>query len=805
MDVPRVTAVMTPSIRVCDFNAQTDPFRRPSLAYSATVHSSSSGPMSIPNAREPAPPALPPPRYLDDLAHGSDPGWQWGNRDTSGGFAKGSFGSVNPSSSLCGGSSFRRPWADADQKPVRRESSTSTIVAPTRDLEMAEPGSQLSARELPAPLLAVPTNCELKGERQLEQRNSEEKSKDYDKRLLSRIGNPNTPPRNHRSPPITDLNKDVSPTSGVGYVPSSRQPVQLRALSLPEARAAAPESSLYRWKGFTSHSAGMSPAGVSPSGYPSHGGFTDSARTPSTSHPVSYMSEVDPFARIRGGEVRRSGSGSTYFDDVSSIASRSNRGSYDRESLVEPETEFPMDESGMRNLRLGDRTPPNLDGPMAALCRAGQKRRASSPPREVTRDDKLSVSSASGLSDGLGLRRLPGLVPPPVSSGSLGPPPLLTRTSPVSRTHPNHGSVSSVSSYGARNGSYASTTSLSLGGSSITSLSSSYASLDRTSPRGISPLSELDSSHDSPYFANSVASFNPSPRGSLSRSNRQRTMSETKTNAATTAPPPPPPPSSSSSLPGMPAPAGDIAASSQAKQPGAPRLQGHYICECCPKKPKKFDTAEELQLHAMEKQYTCQYCQNRFKNKNEAERHQNSLHLRRHSWSCAALSGVETAFHPSSTMPSAADVCGYCGEEFPNPAQWDVRVEHLTSVHKYGECNQSKKFFRADHFRQHLKHSHAGTSGKWTNMLENACMKEEPLPEVLNSSSSSAPVTSTTGGSATAPSRGSISMPGPPSTSTSAAIDGGGGGSGSGISNGTRSGLVSRIRGAVINEVHDES
>lgn len=74
-------------------------------------------------------------------------------------------------------------------------------------------------------------------------------------------------------------------------------------------------------------------------------------------------------------------------------------------------------------------------------------------------------------------------------------------------------------------------------------------------------------------------------------------------------------------------------------------------------------------------------------------------------------------------------MCGYCGEEFSNPPQWDVRAEHLNHVHKFGECNQAKKFFRADHFRQHLKHSHAGTSGKWTNMLEIACMKDEPLPE----------------------------------------------------------------------------
>lgn len=138
-----------------------------------------------------------------------------------------------------------------------------------------------------------------------------------------------------------------------------------------------------------------------------------------------------------------------------------------------------------------------------------------------------------------------------------------------------------------------------------------------------------------------------------------------------------------------------------------------------------------------EKQYQCAYCHNRFKNKNEAERHEDSLHLRRHSWSCAAISGYEAAFHPSMSPNSqtthglATDTCGYCGEEFRNfPRDWDGRIEHLTNVHRFGECNQTKKFFRADHFRQHLKHSHAGTSGKWTNMLENACMKDEPPGDV---------------------------------------------------------------------------
>ncbi|KAJ4288884.1 hypothetical protein N0V88_007217 [Collariella sp. IMI 366227] len=171
----------------------------------------------------------------------------------------------------------------------------------------------------------------------------------------------------------------------------------------------------------------------------------------------------------------------------------------------------------------------------------------------------------------------------------------------------------------------------------------------------------------------------------------------------------------------------------------AAKLKGPYMCECCPKKPKKFESEEDLRAHESEKQYECSFCGNRFKNKNEAERHQNSLHVRRHSWSCSALTGYERAFHDSTVRPGEADVCGYCGEEFGRNGQsagascvsdqdWEERIRHLQDTHKFRECNSSKKFYRADHFRQHLKHSHAGTSGKWTNMLENACMLEEEPP-----------------------------------------------------------------------------
>ena len=126
-------------------------------------------------------------------------------------------------------------------------------------------------------------------------------------------------------------------------------------------------------------------------------------------------------------------------------------------------------------------------------------------------------------------------------------------------------------------------------------------------------------------------------------------------------------------------------------------LQGRFVCECCPKKPKNFDTEKELRLHESEKQYTCAYCPNRFKSKTEAERHQNSLHLRKHSWSCAALSGIEAAFHRSASS-AVNDVCGYCGIEFANPPQWEHRSNHLTSIHKFGECNQAKKFFRVSRY-----------------------------------------------------------------------------------------------------------
>ncbi|KFA74351.1 hypothetical protein S40288_06666 [Stachybotrys chartarum IBT 40288] len=361
-------------------------------------------------------------------------------------------------------------------------------------------------------------------------------------------------------------------------------------------------------------------------------------------------------------------------------------------------TQGSFEYNGAEDMEIDDASSQKRQRNEDAYSSGGLKRRAPSPA------DELMVHGLGHQGDLL--RRREG-----TSRGS--PTPRLT-------TVPQGSSISSMSSV-SRSNSYMSTASMAP--SSITT-ANSYG---RRSPGGLSPGGISPTSCNSPY--NAPMSLNPSPRTSISgraAAQHSRTVSG----------------ASPRKLAEMP-------------KPGGSKLQKFFMCECCPKKPKKFETAEELSTHEAEKQYECSYCGNRFKNKNEAERHQNSLHVRRHSWSCSALLGYGRAFHDSTNRPGEADTCGYCGDDFPRTGRgpgssalggtsstgmahrhatdqdWDERIRHLQEVHKFRECNSSKKFYRADHFRQHLKHSHAGTSGKWTNMLENACMLEEdPTPRL---------------------------------------------------------------------------
>ena len=328
----------------------------------------------------------------------------------------------------------------------------------------------------------------------------------YDKSLLQKLdarrGSDNkTPPRGYSKSTFSTSLSDSSPTSRIAL--EHRYPTQLKPLSLPilTSRPGLAESPLARWAD-TPLSSAISPGNP----YPRFG----------LQSQFDYRSPSDTA-------------------DTDSVATRE---SYDQRISPDHDIDFQMEETGLRRLHIEDyATRPDAYSPGVA---AGQKRRASSPPR----DDGPSLHTVGSQSD-LFRRR---------ESAS--------RTSPGPRFHSTSGSMSSTAS-GPRSNSYAST--LSIAASSVTSMNS----YGRLSPGGISPV-PTDGS-DSPYVTS--LSLNPSPRGSLSRTNHQRTLSETR------------PLMTSRKL---------SESVNHAKQSTAPKMQGVFICECCPKKPKKFDSQDEL-------------------------------------------------------------------------------------------------------------------------------------------------------------------------------------------------------------------
>lgn len=216
-----------------------------------------------------------------------------------------------------------------------------------------------------------------------------------------------------------------------------------------------------------------------------------------------------------------------------------------------------MDEGQMKDLNINDRSPSISDD----YLKAGMKRRASSPHRESARDERSSVSSAPGGSDLYTRRSLQHLP---------------SRNSSVSKYVPNHGSVSSASSYGPRNGSMASSYGLSV--ASIASSATSYTS-GRLSPGAISPA--IDPELGNLSYMNAKP-LHPSPGPPVGA-------------------PSPQPPVHESTKSEPPTHQVDPAQSYQNVLPnGVPNAQGMLMCECCPKKPKKFNTQEELRYARLE-------------------------------------------------------------------------------------------------------------------------------------------------------------------------------------------------------------
>ena len=380
----------------------------------------------------------------------------------------------------------------------------------------------------------------LQGARNLEKRNLENSSQAYDQQLLSKIGKPKTPPRSSTLGSI-----DASPTSRSSrYQDKHRQHTQSRAASgrsqsISSDIAIKPEPSFNdRWMN-SPQSAVVSPGLVS---YAASAKSYMEYRNPSldSSAPSSAF-DSDQFAHVRQSSGRSGSDGSVRmsmsFDDA---ASPPKRESYDQSVFADPDSDFPMEETGgMRQLHLDDRTPPSMDV-HSPSSRSGTKRKAlSPPPREAQHDDKATVGGSSELN-------------PRRTSGHLS----------ANRLQPEHASFSSTSSSGLRNGSFASSAGFSAPGSSYTS----FSSHERLSPAGISPSADL---HD-------TLTLDPSLQASSPQSH-QLTAPENKSAAAIARKMP-----------------SDTAG--RGKQYNMPKMQANYhMCECCPKKPKKFDTLEELQ------------------------------------------------------------------------------------------------------------------------------------------------------------------------------------------------------------------
>jgi hypothetical protein len=122
----------TPSIRVYESHRYSLPHHhRPSQPSPAVA-------MAIPRARDEVPPPLPPPRHIENLRAGQDPGWQWGHtnspRDT--GFSGNRHATVRPGSSLYGGSDSHHP---------RPRQPSADYVSKGRTLSISQPFDDMSS------------------------------------------------------------------------------------------------------------------------------------------------------------------------------------------------------------------------------------------------------------------------------------------------------------------------------------------------------------------------------------------------------------------------------------------------------------------------------------------------------------------------------------------------------------------------------------------------------------------------------------------------------------------------------------
>lgn len=370
----------------------------------------------------------------------------------------------------------------------------------------------------------------------------------YDKHLLSKIGKSNSPPRH---PSLISRAGSALAYSGADQ---TKDGGHLQRAGVTDSSAGSYYDPVSRWV--------TSPASAG-SALSNKPGWRDQIEYRSSSVDSSAPSSAvdsDQHARMRDPGRRSLGGVRSSNDDATSLPAALIKNASDQQTLpTDSEPCFPMEETGgLRQLDLVDRTPPpNTSHGQPVPQQQGNKRRALSSALGTTRADKATSNGANEVSD-MHSRAVIGHAYASASS---------------TRLHPNHGSVSSNSSASLRNGSYTSSVGLSIGGSSMTSMSS----IDKSSPKTTSASYERDAPPDGSLVAS--ASLNPASLNTHSIMPPRSSLSQN------------PPESRSAGL------AREISAQagSQDSRSGiGPRIGGAFMCECCPKKPKKFENEEEL-------------------------------------------------------------------------------------------------------------------------------------------------------------------------------------------------------------------
>jgi hypothetical protein len=128
--------------------------------------------------------------------------------------------------------------------------------------------------------------------------------------------------------------------------------------------------------------------------------------------------------------------------------------------------------------------------------------------------------------------------------------------------------LSAASSLSLRTSGTYSSAAISMGGSSMTSMST----FDRPSPGGLSPNSDFDALHDK----SPISSTSP---GGLANQQSLRNAQVPNASDLRNA-------DSTKKL--------SLQTTLSVPKSAAPKMAGLYICDCCPKKPKKFDSPAEL-------------------------------------------------------------------------------------------------------------------------------------------------------------------------------------------------------------------